>query len=304
MPAYESVWKIADEFGYQSFEDHFMKRNEQNSDQLGYLKENFNVKGYLNGKYISSNPNLVSRLSNALISAINGKDDALIATLLPKYIVVVPDDNMIKFLNHYNSGMSRALGKLIDRVMSDHEKAVNTYKDMLPFKAKKSDFPVFVWILAPTHDNFANNFERHKFNKCVENMAKFHERTFALHLKKVWDCTDTKLYIKESRRFTVLGYTVYWQAIDKTMKYCDTIKMKKGTNYGKKEDFKKKFQGNFNQRSSNQDRYRWRRQHSSAATAQNKQWNKPAKPVCDSDDDEDFQTNGTDRRRLPTPPPI
>ena len=48
-----------------------------------------------------------------------------------------------------------------------------------------------------------------------------------LMLKKVWDSQDTNLYIQESRRFTASGLKAYWEAIDRTVRYFDSIVLKK-----------------------------------------------------------------------------
>ena len=267
------------------------------------MKENFDVSGYMNGRFTSSNPSMIGRLFNALISAINGKEESKTVTLLPKYIVVVPDDNIIKSLNHYGAGMGTALNKMIEKVMNEHEKALKIYCDYLPEKSKCKESPVIIWILAPMHDNFANNSERNLFNKCVQSKAKLHDNVVALQLKKVWDCTDTNLYIKENRRFTALGYTSYWQAIDKTVKYCDTILIKKilsktakdqkQPTFGKKKFNSTKKLHHFQQK---QDKYHWRRQqHYNNANQRYKSW-------APEDDSDISDSDICYKRKLPAPP--
>ena len=170
-------------------ESYFVRRGHESYD--GYIKETFDVSGYVNSKFKSDNPSVLCRLINALIKAIN------VEHVLPKWIVVVPDDDIIRALNHSKYGISNTLGRLVDHVMKEQEKAVTTAKEILPEKCKRVFYPIFIWIQAPMHDNFNNNSERYKFNKCIKRMASFHENVEVLQLKKVWDSTDPNLVHRE-----------------------------------------------------------------------------------------------------------
>ena len=279
VQAYEKIWIISDEFGYQSYNDHYHRRNKESFS--GYMRDHFDMKAQLHGKYVSSDPSIIGRFRNSLVSAID--DDPL----LPKMVVVVPDDDLIKALNHKGAGSSKALGRIIEKIMNEREKIISSHKDYIPDKSKREGYPLFVWIEAPLHNNFWNNADRIKFNKCVERQTSFHDSTIALQLKKAWDPSDNNLYVAESRRFSNEGYARYWEAIDKTVKFCDTILLKKPTlekNKLKKNEqqnnFKMKFKGT-------KDKYHWR---------------------SHSYDQSRRQTNGTERRRkqqrqLPSPPP-
>ena len=120
IPAYEKVWVIADDFGYRSYEEHYKKQRKQ-----AYLKDHFDITAVVNGKFTSTNPSTIGRLSNALVSMINKQE------LLPKYVIIVPDDDIIKSLKHRNYGISSTLGHLVDTVMTNFDKAVEIYKDYL-----------------------------------------------------------------------------------------------------------------------------------------------------------------------------
>ena len=58
-------------------------------------------------------------------------------------------------------------------------------------------------------------------------MAKYHENITVLKLKKGWNPDDSTLYVREARCYTYEGLSTYWQAVDKTVKFCDTILLKK-----------------------------------------------------------------------------
>ena len=42
----------------------------------------------------------------------------------------------------------------------------------------------------PLHDNFCDNSQRYKFNKCLEEVSKLQPNISSLMLKKLWNPTD------------------------------------------------------------------------------------------------------------------
>ena len=57
--------------------------------------------------------------------------------------------------------------------------------------------------------------------------AKYHDNTYSLELKKIWDPNDPTLFCKIDRKYTAQGYTAYWEAVDKAVKYAETLLFKK-----------------------------------------------------------------------------
>ena len=223
----------------------------------------------MNGKYVSQNKSTIGRFINALAAAIAKEP------ILPKIIVIIPDDDLIKLFMELEQGFSRSIGKVIDHIMNNFDRLISANKDYLEAKSKKQDYPHMLWIQAPYHDNFANNTERSKFNQSLVRMAKYHQNTSALELKKIWNHSDSNLYVREARRYTTRGYAAYWEAIDKTVKFCDTIVLKKPEHKKKKQPFK--FNGNL-------DHYHWQ-QHSPAKFKNN-------------------MKSGNGKRKLPRPPEV
>ena len=147
--------------------------------------------------------------------------------MLPKYLVIVLDNDLIKYLNFYDFGVSEALGKLISYLMTEIDRMISSQRDYLPKKCKRYNMPAIIWIEASLHHNFNNNNVTEKFNASLHKMVNFHSNTYILQLKKGWDGLDRCLYLAESRRFTNEGLTMYWNAVDKTVKYVDMILIKK-----------------------------------------------------------------------------
>ena len=241
------MWFLGDEFAVKSFQQYF--KSKEHSEFPGYCMENFNVTGYVSDDYSSNNLNIISHLQNGLALAIKQE------ILLPKIITVVPDDNLISFMEGTNqeSGLTKPLGRIIDAVMREYNNLINIQKEFLLKKAKKADYPKIVWIEPPLHANFNNNTERRKMIRAMNDVVKFHDNNFMLWLKKVWDAENLNLFSKKYNCFTNEGYTTYWRAVDTTLKFADTILFKK------KKDWKP--QGPHIQAGKHhQDIYHWRRQ--------------------------------------------
>ena len=192
--------------------------------------EKFNVSSFFNDRFDGINLNVVSRLCNTLIRGI-GKQ-----AILPKFILVIPDDDIIHAVKYCGFRFSEAIGKLIHYIMSEHNKIIEIQKDFLPKNSQCHGVLQFIWIKPPLHVNFPNNAARAKFNAALDSMAQHNNNVQVLELKKGWDHDDQNLFIYESGRFMMAGYGAYWLAVDKTGKFADTILLKKLMNLVKKCD--------------------------------------------------------------------
>ena len=155
---------------------------------------------------------------------------------LPKLVVIVPDDDLIKLLctEANMKGFSKPMSRIINYIMTEHERCIAAFREYLPAKALKQGYPHFLWIQAPEHKNFLNNSLQHKFNKCLESCSGMHANTTSLMLKKVWTKDDGTLFLHDSQRFTSEGFTAYWEAVDRTVRYMDAVILKKFDKIGKK----------------------------------------------------------------------
>ena len=159
---------------------------------------------------------LMARLRNKLASALNSEKQ------LPKAIVVVLDNNLIKYANYPHFGMSLLFSRLMHYIFSEFNKLIQARKDYLPKKSIRADFPHVLWIVPPFHSGFSDNSQLAKFGKALDTTAVLYPNMWALKLKKIWSPEDTSLYLQESARFTATGLMSYWMAVDRTVKFWDT----------------------------------------------------------------------------------
>ena len=93
----------------------------------------FDVKGFFTNKFTHFDQNTVSRMRNTLIKAITDR------ILLPKWIFVVFDDDLIKFIKYkgddHLGNIQDSLERLVNNIMKEHNKAIVLQKDFLPNKS-------------------------------------------------------------------------------------------------------------------------------------------------------------------------
>ena len=75
-----------------------------------------------------------------------------------------------------------------------------------------------------------------------------------LPLKKVWDEQDTSFYSADTQCFSASGYKAYWEAVNKTVRYFDSIVLKKREYQGKNP---RKPRNSDDVKGPSSDRFRW-----------------------------------------------
>ena len=96
-----------------------------------------------------------------LVHAIN------VRTLLPKAIILIFDNEITKLAKDETFGYTIIIGTALNWLVNEIRKLISGYKDKLPNKAKKTDFPAILWAESPTHKSFEDNFQRKRFNSCL-----------------------------------------------------------------------------------------------------------------------------------------
>ena len=220
----------------------------QSTEYNFYTKAHFDVQGFYNS-LTSDNPSTLARLASLMTNAVQSIFGSKLLPL-PKLVVIVLDSDIINMLGDTNQSISKAFSKMINFIMTEYEHCVATFKENLPAKCIRNvGFPHFLWIQPPKHKNFSNNSQHYKFNRCLEENVKLHPHTYTLALKKGWDDIDDNLFSKDTQRFSVAGYRAYWEAVDKTILYLDSVILKKNDN--------RKNQKRNNLDISQKDRFRW-----------------------------------------------
>ena len=111
--------------------------------------------------------------------------------------MIVPEGDIINcFKDSAQSGFQKAITRVINHIMTEHDGVISAFKEYIPAKCVHSGFPQILWIELPMHDNFIDNAMRYKFNKCLQETGKLHPNVTTLALKK---CGIHRIVICTSR---------------------------------------------------------------------------------------------------------
>ena len=145
------------------------------------LKAGFEITSFCNNRFNSANQNVISRILNTFISAINDEK------VLPKYVVFVLDDEIIQFLKYKSYGVSTMYGTLLEWLVKNVDDAIQTAKKNLPSKAVNEHYPQLYWVAAFQHKNFKDSNSVHaKYNLCLESIIKLYPSMHVLRGHDFW----------------------------------------------------------------------------------------------------------------------
>ena len=137
--------------------DHYFQRKDVKREF--YMKENYETMITFNNKHFD--PCMLSRIRNVLAKAIGDKE------ALPKVIVLVLDNDLIRFADHDYCGYSHLITKYTVWLAMALSDMITDYKAKLPKKAKYPTYPKILWVESPLHENFEDNLLRKKYNRIL-----------------------------------------------------------------------------------------------------------------------------------------
>ena len=166
----EKIWIIGDEFSNHTFDQHYQdhkaRLNYVESDS--YAFKNYEVREFTSNKYDSLIGSTICRIRNSFVRALNKHSS------LPKLVVVVVDDDITKNLTWEDWHLFDQLHTVTEWLVLELERALASYKDIIPSKAKKANLPQFLWIAPPTHKYFGkdSNQLRELQGDCLAEVIK------------------------------------------------------------------------------------------------------------------------------------
>ena len=211
------IWLIGDDFVTNSVRQYF--QSDDSPIQL-YMCDNYDVKVFQDNS-LAVVDSAAARIYNQVVEAIQKNG------LLPKAIVIVLDEAIIKMVNHKDYGISEIYGAIIKNMMVGIHHLVLSHKEALPAKSNKFNYPTILWSLTPLNRNFPENWNtyRRKFNNCLEACSVLYGEMQILRLKKFWDYNDETLI--RDRKFTANGYQMLWNSIYSAFQHWDTFMFSK-----------------------------------------------------------------------------
>ena len=145
---------------------------------------------------------------------------------IPKWLVIIPEDDIINCINYSQFGVSGAYGILIEYIMKQVLLAITTtLGHNIPFKANKYNWPYILWVEPTLHRRYRNNSLRIKFIRSLHIASINQDRMVVLPLKQNWDENEFN-YISANGSLSQIGLEKFCLAIDSTIRYADTKVMR------------------------------------------------------------------------------
>ena len=167
--ACDSIWIVGDTFVGNSYGKIL---HSESSTEKFYIREQFQAYAFFNPNHFDSN--FLSRTRNVLVKAMN--DNAK----LPKVIVMVLENDLIRSITHSNFGVSLEAGILLEWLVKETSKVIFARKNQLSSKFKKALEPHVLWLGLPINDAFRDNEKRVKFNQCLEKIIPLYDNMSVL----------------------------------------------------------------------------------------------------------------------------
>ena len=170
------MWFLGDNFMAKSFRD-----NMKNDPEM-FVNKHFTVKGYCSSRFSDTNQNMLSRIENSFINVVNENKH------LPKYVVVVLDNDLIEFLDYKNFGISQMNATWLQYIAESFAAAILAHKKLLNRSEARSEYPMIYWFVTLHHGLFQDNATRTKFNLAMESLLKVHSQQMRIaKFKDIWD---------------------------------------------------------------------------------------------------------------------
>ena len=178
------------------------------------------------GQLDHAQSNAVSRTMNSLIRSFNSNRDTI-----PKWIVIVPEIDIINSISYQEFGVSGAYGLILDYMMKTITNVIKEFKGPnLPFKATKYDTPHILWIEPSLHVNYGDsNTLRMKFIRSLHAAVQTWENMIVLPMKQNWETVGNMPFTNGT--LNQFGMNKFCAALDATVRFAETKLMR---NYGMK----------------------------------------------------------------------
>ena len=142
------LWPVGDNFVATMYREHFIKRRIS-----WYMWDNFEFGVFCKSRFCSNNTNILSRLRNSVIQAINAR------VKLPKIMVILIERDFIEALQmdgKYVTISASLYGTWVEWLAQEIAMAFKTQHDALPVKAKCSQGETIIyWSAVPSHKNYS-----------------------------------------------------------------------------------------------------------------------------------------------------
>ena len=184
-----------------------------------YIQCEFNIDCYT-ANPLSMENNVLVRMLNAFIKALNDKE----CKRLPRIVIFVPDWDIVRYLGFYKSGAKPLFDEIINWMILNAERAIQSKKDSLSHKkpgAVVSSEPKVVWV--KMIERVGGEFERaltvrYRFNAAMEDQLAKRRKHYILDIGKI--IANPNLF-NPNNSLNGDGQHLYWSELDKIIELFD-----------------------------------------------------------------------------------
>ena len=221
--AWKDFWIVGDDFAWKIYDALQRLHTEAATARsaVPYIYEFYNVECYTVNREALCN-NVMANLINAVLKGLNDK------ILLPLFILVVPDYDLVKYFNHFVFGVSLIAGKCLNYVINEIDRAIESRKDALRRRkpgAVSAAEPKVIWVKM-INRYFLNDSRcmevRGKFNRCLENILANKRNHYIIDVSKHVYFSDM---FYPNGDLNPKGKTEFWSQVDAQLEAFDKQKL-------------------------------------------------------------------------------
>ena len=186
------------------------------------------VYDYYNISCFTSNPlstveSTIAKIVNCLIKAIMNKK----CYRLPRFIVIIPDWDLLKYINHNTYGIEVIFTRVLNWMMTMMVRAVDAKRDML-FNIKPGSVtsmePKYVWMKMLQRMPSSNKvlMVRSKFNNVLKTLLADHTNHYVIDINPILRGQE---YFTMQNTLNEEGKLLYWKELDECIRLYDKRKL-------------------------------------------------------------------------------
>ena len=222
IPSVNNIWLIGDQFLINVFHalQQLQVEAKEARRQEPYIYEFYNVSCF------TASPNsviksMLARLVNSLVKALND------CKKLPRIIMVIPDWDILKFLDHKTFGIKMIAEDAVGWIITQMNRAIESKKDTMRRRKPGSVVtgqPKVIWVTMMNRMNAPCKMLAHrmKFNDAVEKHLAIHMNYYILDVAPAM--MDSS-YFDPRNRINSYGKAQFWLEIDQQLELFDKQKL-------------------------------------------------------------------------------
>ena len=219
-PTQKDCWFIGDEFLTSAYKGFMAMRVDANDGKIPqpYTYDYYNVHFY-HGHPLDLKSNALANIRNAVIEGLNENKHKL-----PRFLVIIPKDDILKCVNYFSYGISMITGRCLNWLITEIDKIIDGRKDQL--RKRKPGLvghnePKVLWVKMMNRPNIGYDDLlacRGKFNTILKDLLTSRHHHYIMDVSKE---VVHPLNFIANNKINARGLDDFWNALDQQIKRFD-----------------------------------------------------------------------------------